>query len=143
MAKNKKSWLARLEEADRKAQARLDADNSPGIKTVFRKSNARARKPTKREETLRITKLVYSFFIFEICVIGSLLVATSGILELDYTTSLSLGFQLLFWLAILTVTGIIIGIVALAKRPRTYYMHIPLICNLLLVIYAFMKLFSS
>jgi hypothetical protein len=130
MTKNKKSWLARLEESDQKAQARLNKEGGSGVKTIFQKSKIRAHKQTEQETTLKLTVFVYGFFILEICTLGGLSLGSSS--AEDYGASLVQGLQLFIWSAILAFTSIVIGIVALIKRPRLFYMHIPLILNCLI-----------
>lgn len=130
MTKNKKSWLARLEESDQKDQARLDKDNGSSVKTIFQKTKVRARKQSKQETTLKLTVLVYGFFILEICTLGGLTLGSSS--KQDYGSNLALGLQLFVLSAILSIFGIALGIVALVKRPRLFYIHIPLIINSLI-----------
>lgn len=127
MTKNKKSWLARLEESDQKDQARLDKDSGSSVKTIFQRSKVRARKQTEQEKTLKLTVFVYGFFILEVCTLGGLTLGSSS--KQDYGSNLALGLQLFVLSAILSIFGIVIGIVALVKRPRLFYIHIPLIIN--------------
>ena len=127
MTRNKKSWLARLEEADKKDQARLDRENNSDIKTIFQKSKMRARKQTEQEKTLKLAVLVYGFFILEVCTLGGLSLGSST------TQNLGSGLQLFVWSAVLSIASVVIGIVALVKRPRLFYMHVPLILNCLIV----------
>ena len=140
MTKNKKSWLARLEEIDQKDQARLDKENNSSIKTIFQKSKRRARKQTEREKTLRLTLIVYGFFILEVCTLGGLSLGSSA--SQEYGSSLRSAILFILWSAVLSVASIVIGIVALKMRPRLFYMHIPFILNCLLfslvfIIFAF------
>ncbi|MNX97564.1 hypothetical protein D3C86_1299370 [compost metagenome] len=137
MTKNKKNWITRFEESDLKAQARLDKENNSGVKTIFQNSKARSRKQSEQEKTLNLTVFVYGFFILEVCMLGGLFLGDSS-----NSSSLASGLQLLLGLAILSVASVVIGIVALVKRPRVFYIHIPFILNCLLfslvfIIFAF------
>lgn len=137
---NKKSWLTRLDEADQKDQARLDRKANSGVETIFQKNKSRVRKQTKQEKTLRLTLVVYGFFILEVCTLGGLLLGNSA--SQEYGSSLGHTILFILWSAVLSVASIAIGIVALKKRPRLFYMHIPFILNCLLfslifIIFAF------
>lgn len=131
MTTNKRSWLTRLDEMDRKAQARLDKENNSDIKTIFKKNKTRSRRQTEEETTLKLAVSVYSFFILEICTLGGLSLGSSTMQGSD--ASIGSGLQLFVWLAILAIASVAIGIVALVKRPRLFYMHVPLILNSLIV----------
>lgn len=125
----KKSWLARLEEIDRKDQSRLDKKNSSvGVHTVFQ-SNKRRRsgKQAEQEKTIKLTFIVYVFFIIEICTLAGVVLGDSG------NSSLASGLAVIVWAAILSILGVAVGIVALAIRPRPLYIHIPFILNCLLL----------
>lgn len=129
MTKNKKNWITRFEESDRKAQARLDKENNSGVKTILQNSKARSRKQSEQEKTLNLTVFVYGFFILEVCMLGGLFLGDSSN---SNSSSLASGLQLLLGLAILSAASVVIGIVALVKRPRVFYIHIPFILNCLL-----------
>ena len=45
------------------------------------------------------------------------------------TGTLAAGLQLFIWAAMLSLANIVMGIVALIKRPHLFYMRIPLIIN--------------
>lgn len=134
----KKSWLARIDEIDRKDQVRLDREsNFDGAKTVFQKS--KKRRPSKQAEqdkTLKLTLFVYVFFILEMCSLGGILLGGSG------NSSLGSAIAMIFWSAILSILSMAIGIIALAMRPRLLYIHIPFAINcfiflLIFIIFAF------
>ncbi|MDB5187223.1 MAG: hypothetical protein JWM07_695 [Candidatus Saccharibacteria bacterium] len=127
----KKNWLARLDEIDQKAQARLDKDNNSDIKTLFKKSKTRSRKPNKEETTLKLATFVYGFFLLEVCTLAGLSLGPSA--TQDSGSSIGSDLQLFVWLAMLAIASVAIGIVALVKRPRLFYMHIPLLLNSFIV----------
>jgi hypothetical protein len=131
MTTNKRTWLTRLDEMDRKAQARLDKENNSDVKTIFKKSKTRSRRQTEQETTLKLAVSVYGFFILEICTLGGLSLGSSTTQGND--VSIASGLQLFIWSAMLAVASVAIGIVALVKRPRLFYMHVPLILNCLIV----------
>jgi hypothetical protein len=133
MTKTKKSWLARLEEADRKAQTRLEKQNNSDVKAIFQKSKRRTRKQTEQEKTHKLTMFVYGFFVIEVCILGGLFLTAQ--ISQDYALSLGAMLHLYLWSAILSFLGIVIGVVALVKRPRVYYIHFPLLFNCLLGLY--------
>lgn len=131
MTTNKRSWLTRLDEMDRKAQARLDKENNSDIKAIFKKNKTRSRRQTEEETTLKLAVSVYGFFILEICTLGGLSLGSSTMQGSD--ASIGSGLQLFVWSAMLAIASVAIGIVALVKRPRLFYMHVPLILNSLIV----------
>lgn len=135
MAKSKKSWLARLDEIDQKDQARLDREDKTGAGTIFRKLKPRTGKIAEQEKTLKLTVFVYGFFILEAFILGGLLLGSST--SSEYGSGIRSVISLIFWSAILSVSSVIIGIVALKMRPRLFYIHIPFILNCILLCLAF------
>jgi hypothetical protein len=132
MTRNKKSWLDRLDEIDQKAQKHLDKENTKGARTIFQKSKLRPRRQTDQEKTLKLTVTVYVFFIFEVFTLGGLFLRDSA--PQEYGSSLASGLQAFIWLGILSIASVAIGVVALIKKPRLFYMHVPLIINCLLLL---------
>ena len=92
MTENKKSWFSRLEEADQKAQARLDKENNSGAKTIVQKNKRRTRKQTEREKTHKLIVFIYGFFVIEVCILGGLFL----IAQISQDYALSLGAMLHF-----------------------------------------------
>lgn len=133
MTENKKSWFSRLEEADQKAQARLDKENNSGAKTIVQKNKRRTRKQTEREKTHKLIVFIYGFFVIEVCILGGLFLIAQ--ISQDYALSLGAMLHFYLWSAILSFLGIVIGVVALVKRPKVYYVHFPLFLNCLLALY--------
>ena len=122
----RKSWLTRLDEADQKAQMRLDKANRSDAQAIFRKGNKRAFRQTAEETTIQLAMAVYGLFIIEMCTLAGLALNSSNT---QGTGTLAAGLQLFIWAAMLSLANIVMGIVALIKRPHLFYMRIPLIIN--------------
>jgi hypothetical protein len=133
MTKTKKSWLDRLEDVDRKDQARLDRVNNSGNgKTIFQKSKRRrSGKQAEQEKTLKLTFVVYVFFIIEVCTLGGLVLGDSG------NPSVASTIAIIAWSAILSISSVVMGAIALMMRPHVLYIHIPFILNCLLFFLVF------
>jgi hypothetical protein len=141
MAKIKKSWLDRLEEADRKAQSRLENENKFDTKTAFKKIKARTHKQTDQEKVHKLTIRIYVIFIVQILLLGGLFYSTSGVL--DYADALGTSFRLILALVVLTIIMIVMGVFALIEKPKLLFLHLPLLLNCLLAVYAVVKVVTS
>ena len=138
MTRNKQSWLARLEKADRKVQRRLALEGNNDTEVVFKETKSRSRIQTT-EERLRIsTRRIYGFFIIQIFLFSWLVYASSGALKFDdvFIT----GFILSIILSILTIIMIPICMYTLTKYPKSYFLYFVLLSNYLLAFYILTEL---
>jgi hypothetical protein len=138
MTKNERSWLTRLEEADRKTQRRLELENNHDTKAVFKETDVRSRKPTA-EEQMRISTLrISGFFVVQLLLLGWLAYASSGALE--GWDALTTTYALVVILSILSIAMIMVCIYTLSKQPKAYSLYFILLFSCLLTFSLLSKL---
>lgn len=130
MTKNKKSWLTRLEEADQKAQRRLELANNHDTAVVFKKANMRSHKQTVEERVRTSTIRIIGLFIVQLLLLGWLVYASSGALE--FRGAIATTYTLAVILSILSIVMIMMCIYTLSKHPKSYFLYFILLFNCLL-----------